>query len=1203
MAEKDFSIIPQSVQDLINEGRASMLKKGYCNLVPLVPDIDIISSFIDGDLGIAQTIIKNLIATQLEAASDLKNSDEIREIFLKLSKSSLGVDFNDLSPTPHDNDTGEKPAPGIPDFGDKINLPSQGVGMMGIEKTIFKSIFETQKPYMEAAKIVIELMCDLEDIAARSAATLVNIKNPLKNKNALCYKFNEENISEKLNELESLVNLPKRDPISGKKKIKTTTQSQSGGDYEWIILGEYYSTGEKLDGVNYQITYIDIPLEIQSPPDFTPPDVELDPEPESVILAVFDKNGNRIRYSDLSNPAFNKKNGTEWIIGSGRLYPGDFIIEPQNSDSPFSNSNAKKLLDNINERIDDGKEPIAPSLSILNKVKLSGIKTDGSIKFDGLDKLKVSGIGLGTALSPLSSVFKKIVSNIKDTIASSVNGDKQKVEDIFEFVSNSLSIGDALVYMALLSNDKETSDSGWWLKNNTVLPDVGDLKRESLGPILARTVDIGTPNQPKLVNIDPEGDYILGIIKVGIRLYDSKDDIKRINGRLKNRNQFGETQIYGNKNIPVGNITYTNSTIYKNVDNKSVRDTSTEGSRTIVSYIIEGINPDKVLPKTGGDPLTSKLNSNDSPYKKRHAIGAIKKFVKLLIKVATKVIPKLKEILNLFSDPFEFIFNIIGEKLGETIDFFRIGPSGDLLILETIKEINELIKNAPDLESELYKLISDRVNIPEEQLEELNLKIKKIKNQLANIVIKVNEILNSNPIAKQFLSFNKETFELKFLMDGVASLELFGYNFGADINLLNVLNGESPIKLILEKIKEFSLCSDIDPNNSSNNRESNKVNSPSIGRADGLAPSPVGEINFNETVIYSTGEFKPDIDYVYFYIDDTIYGLLQQADQLSILAEQTGDKKLARDAYLILQKAIQQDPKSNVVKDRLKKLSYKFDIKPHMIFKLLLSVVSLPIKIVVKIICSIIEFFENITLSDLPTDLPTFLEFGWLKEKVELLGIEFGPIIGPTAILNYLGVNFDPTKLIGWLKDLPGLINTIQELKIELKELINEKIEAASDQLDELDEQIKSLRTQLNEKLTSLYDLTEFISAPFIEDLLSFNIEELEVIAKKPLQMVYAILEFLTMVINTILKLIFSILGIGAIIKCPNDNYTDLIGDTLKETGGFTSGRPALVTDGDGSGYIYYVFYDDGEMITVDNDGLNSLIAENPNIRFKFQFR
>ena len=89
--------------------------------------------------------------------------------------------------------------------------------------------------------------------------------------------------------------------------------------------------------------------------------------------------------------------------------------------------------------------------------------------------------------------------------------------------------------------------------------------------------------------------------------------------------------------------------------------------------------------------------------------------------------------------------------------------------------------------------------------------------------------------------------------------------------------------------------------------------------------------------------------------------------------------------------------------------------------------------------------------------------------------------------------------------------------------------------------------------------------------------------------------------------IIFQSLGLIP-LKCPNDNYTDILGDALKNDGtGAITDTPvgALITDGnDASGnYIYYVFYDDGETEVVDEEGLNKLISINPNVRFKFQYR
>ena len=120
-----------------------------------------------------------------------------------------------------------------------------------------------------------------------------------------------------------------------------------------------------------------------------------------------------------------------------------------------------------------------------------------------------------------------------------------------------------------------------------------------------------------------------------------------------------------------------------------------------VKWIIEGVNPDSIFPAGGAggaggglDPLVSNLNGDDSPYKIRHTIGAIKVFIKLMIKIGVKLIPKIKEVIKLFSDPFEFIIGILTDKLSDNVAFFRKNDKGDFIILSSIMEIVDMLKGA-----------------------------------------------------------------------------------------------------------------------------------------------------------------------------------------------------------------------------------------------------------------------------------------------------------------------------------------------------------------------------------------------------------------------------------------------------------------------------------------------------------------------------
>jgi len=90
-------------------------------------------------------------------------------------------------------------------------------------------------------------------------------------------------------------------------------------------------------------------------------------------------------------------------------------------------------------------------------------------------------------------------------------------------------------------------------------------------------------------------------------------------------------------------------------------------------YIIEGI---RTTENDGGD-RDGKDSSGKSTggsgggfYRLPHAIGAITVFIKMLVKIFSKLIPSIMKLLKLFGNPMSFLTDIIIEKLGESFSIF-----------------------------------------------------------------------------------------------------------------------------------------------------------------------------------------------------------------------------------------------------------------------------------------------------------------------------------------------------------------------------------------------------------------------------------------------------------------------------------------------------------------------------------------------------
>ena len=120
-----------------------------------IPDIKVLVNFAKGDLGIADGIMKKMMFKNFSKIE----SPKILEQFVSAAGGKLKQPaqnyFKDgkLSINPSDLSLTE--------------LPGNLGGLKALEKSMMQSIFETQKPYMEIIKLVLENLVKIEDIIAR----------------------------------------------------------------------------------------------------------------------------------------------------------------------------------------------------------------------------------------------------------------------------------------------------------------------------------------------------------------------------------------------------------------------------------------------------------------------------------------------------------------------------------------------------------------------------------------------------------------------------------------------------------------------------------------------------------------------------------------------------------------------------------------------------------------------------------------------------------------------------------------------------------------------------------------------------------------------------------------------------------------------------------------------------------------------------
>jgi len=232
-----------------------------------VPDLEWLIKFSNGNVGIAQSCFDN---------------------FFRRQSAGLDADIADIfNPLMEQNNS----------------IPSQGLPAM--ESTLVKSIFETQKPYIEAVLSVLDALTVVEDvIAVLLAGGKVRSLKPKTNSKSLYTKLNGirthlENVRKQTKPAySSFKDIPFGSRITGVnadvllseyQKKPVIIEDNAFGNYTFVTISEFYSTGEFIPEVPYDYTYIDIidqnvPIEV---PPFESPEPRNDDSPPVIIFDVW----------------------------------------------------------------------------------------------------------------------------------------------------------------------------------------------------------------------------------------------------------------------------------------------------------------------------------------------------------------------------------------------------------------------------------------------------------------------------------------------------------------------------------------------------------------------------------------------------------------------------------------------------------------------------------------------------------------------------------------------------------------------------------------------------------------------------------------------------------------------------------------------------------------------------------------------------
>lgn len=903
-----------------------------------VPDIKTLIKILNGDMGIADHINNRTHLTNLARMT----TPEQLKIYAKAANITL----------PNQPESYFKNGKSTVKQSDLVyNETSQTSGLKALEKSFLQSLFESQKPYIEIARIVLNSLVSIEDIIARVLALAGNSLNPAYNPKALGYLKRDETIQQTLSKLKSLQNL-KSGSGSTNNNSKSGSTNRNGlnsininrnDGYSYQVISTEYSTGTFDPNVNYTYEYIDIKDDNFNPNslDDNLPDTDTnnDPygniRPKTVVMGIFDADGRVV--TDVPS----------WLANSGKWF-GQF--------------NLLGLTDN---------REVFPAIQ----------------------------------LDTYRAFYK---SYINDSINANKQITNSEKPEILETSMSTINVEE---------NVKNYIDNGF----------LCDLKLSngpiplSKSPFIPKYTSV-SPTQS--IWLDPETDYDMKVIRVKVEY--TEDDNAATNSHLQIKTPYSGGY-YGSSDDETT----------QSID-EVTRYTKTFRDRTIY-YLVEGIVTEENSENNGDSSHNSTKKGGKRVYRKKDFFTAVRKFINLIVSIFSKLVPSIKSLLKIISNPSSFIFDVLTKKLGDNngtestkFSFFTKSFMDDFSKLSSISKINR----------------KDFVS----------------KSQLRN-----------------FVYVNKDG-DYKFLLDGSTLIEFFGITFGMSISklvpsLIFKLGQNKNTQNLAAFLNQNSDKQNLDILNSSLFNASLNQKIDSSRNTDPM----VSNLTVGETITYSTGVYVKGVDYTYIYVNDYIAKLISEANDLASTGEPDNLSKAAN----LYQQAIKADPSNDFIKSEYEKLKKLLDTMLNQpILSFLLNMITFPFKVIKKIIEFIMDFFSSLgDVKKLPSKIKEFITFEWIKK-----------FFTPTFLLEICGIKFDIGKFKTWIKDLknyspehkfdmseimsmPFMPPLFSVNKDELKTLINTPIAMLSSILCLLE----SIINAFIDLVWSLFGLAAIIKPPYIK--------------------------------------------------------------------------------------------------------------------------
>jgi hypothetical protein len=691
-------------------------------------------------------------------------------------------------------------------------------------------------------------------------------------------------------------------------------------------------------------------------------------------------------------------------------------------------------------------------------------------------------------------------------------------------------------------------------------------------------------------------------------------------------------------------------------------------------YIIEGIRPDLNL--SGGDTGGDRAGSNSSgsaksgagggQYRLPHAIGAITVFIKMLVKIFSKLIPSIVKLLKLFKNPMGFVTDIIMTKLGES--FSCLSPeamkkfeNAEKLMKEKKKYQKPVPPAQPGQPAPVALNMGDYVKRMRSHFQDSPLANYVAVDSLGNFKDAKGKIPKSPP--KDAIG------NFKFVYDGVGYIPftIFGkdLSFGMELKMANVITKEwgnrKPMKLIFNKEKNSADDGNVKAGGQSADTGSNAdakadakaaVDTNAANNA-GLDQGSGGSKNPNKRYVtistwYSTGEFINGVDYKYVYIDQDEQALLDEVDKLA--ASEFPDD--LQEAKRKLEEAQSKNPDSEAIADKLADVNKKlFDLNSNTqpLLKFILGLVTLPIKVIAGVVEWIMNFFKSLTNPmTLPKKIIEFLSFKWIMD-----------FFSPKGLLKLAGIEFDLSLIPGWIAAAKQTGSQAKAAAADAKA----KAEGAKGKADAAGAAAKDAKSKAKDANPAdakaaaaektpplpkgvpkhggpyalpddylLVDLPKFLNVAFLAQLPKYTVRDIREQGKNiPLRLFLPIICFIEKLINGFIDFVWSILGIECIIPpphiklCKDDDPEGMSAEELAKTlaGLSPSGGGSGATASDAAGaktevagtnpftsqtpplerYVYEVKLESGEVKRfLDRESLDRFMEENREIGFDVQF-